>query len=189
VGEQGKWPSTILIICALFLCSIHIGLHALILCLSLILRIWVHTWLVMLSHAVMSVIQVFSSFVMLSLVCVFVRDGLPSIEMWFDCGEDRCCGLSKVRMEETVEFCQVMWFVMLESTKDWVLRVDTPGQHVPPYVRYETAYLLIRNTIGCVSCSVEWGWHHTLWSYFVIYFVNKRGLFVWKTVAMHDILL
>jgi hypothetical protein len=49
--------------------------------LSQILRIWVHTWLVMLSHAVMSVIQVFPSFVMLSLACVFVRDGLPSIEM------------------------------------------------------------------------------------------------------------
>jgi hypothetical protein len=49
--------------------------------LSLILRIWVHTWLVMLCHAVMSVIQIFPSFVMLSLGCVFVRDGLPSVEM------------------------------------------------------------------------------------------------------------
>jgi hypothetical protein len=68
--------------------------------LSLILRIWVHTWLVLLSHAVMSVVQVFPSFVMLSLACVFVRDGLPSIKMWFDHGEDRCCGLSKVGMVE-----------------------------------------------------------------------------------------
>jgi hypothetical protein len=49
--------------------------------LNLILRIWVHTWLVMLSHAVMSVIQVFPSFVMLSLACVFVRDDLSSVEM------------------------------------------------------------------------------------------------------------
>jgi hypothetical protein len=49
--------------------------------LSLILRILVHTWLVMLSHAVMSVIQVFPSFVMLSLAFVFVRDGHPSVEM------------------------------------------------------------------------------------------------------------
>jgi hypothetical protein len=48
---------------------------------SLILRIWVHTWLVMLSHAVISVIQVFPSFMILCLACVFVRDGLPSIEM------------------------------------------------------------------------------------------------------------
>jgi uncharacterized membrane protein len=74
--------------CSLSFSSIHIGLHYLILYLSLILRIWVHTWLVMLSHAVMSVVQVFPSFVMLSLACVFVRDGLPSIEMCFDHGED-----------------------------------------------------------------------------------------------------
>jgi uncharacterized membrane protein len=74
--------------CSLSFYSVHIGLHALILYLSLILRIWVHTWLVMLSHALMSVIQVFLSFVMLSLACVFVRDGLPSIEMLFECGED-----------------------------------------------------------------------------------------------------
>jgi hypothetical protein len=53
----------------------------------------------------MSVIQVFLSFVMLSLACVFVRDGLPSVEMRFDPGEDRCCGLSKVGMVETVETC------------------------------------------------------------------------------------
>jgi uncharacterized membrane protein len=67
--------------CSLSLSSIQIGLHALILYLSLIFRIWVHTWLVMLSHAVLSIIQVFPSFVMLSLARVFVRDGLPSIEM------------------------------------------------------------------------------------------------------------
>jgi uncharacterized membrane protein len=51
---------------SLYFSSIHIGLHALILYLSLILRIWVHTWLVMLSHVVMCVVQVFPSFVMLS---------------------------------------------------------------------------------------------------------------------------
>jgi hypothetical protein len=72
----------------------------------------------MLRYAVMSVMQVFPSFVMLSLACVFVRDGLPSIEMCFDRGEDRCCDLSKVGMVETVGFRQVMWFVMLESTKE-----------------------------------------------------------------------
>jgi hypothetical protein len=94
--------------------------------LSLILRIWVHTWLVMLSHAVVSVIQVFPSFVMLSLACVFVRDGLSSIKMWFDRGEDRCCSLSKVGMMETIGICQVMWLVMLKSAKDRILGVDTP---------------------------------------------------------------
>jgi hypothetical protein len=62
---------------------------------------------------------------MLSLDCVFVRDGLPSVEMWFDHGEDQCCGLSMVGMVETVGFRQVMWLVMLESAKDWILGVDT----------------------------------------------------------------
>jgi hypothetical protein len=87
----------------------------------------------------MSVIQVFPFFVMLSLACVFVGDGLPSVEMWFDRGEDRCCGLNKVEMVETVRFCQVMWFVMLESAKHQILGVDTLEQYVPPRVRYGTA--------------------------------------------------
>jgi hypothetical protein len=68
-------------ICFLSSSSIHIGLHALILYLSLIFRIWSYTWLLMLSHAVMSVIQVFPLFMMLSLAYVFVRGGLPSVEM------------------------------------------------------------------------------------------------------------
>jgi hypothetical protein len=126
----------------------------------------------MLSHVVMSVIQVFPSFVMLSLACVFVREGLLSDEMWCDHCEDRCCGLSKVGIMEMVGFHQVMWLVMLKSSKDWILGVDTPGQHVPPRIRYGIACLLIRNTICCVSCSVEWGWHHTFWSVFVTYIVN-----------------
>jgi hypothetical protein len=112
----------------------------------------------MLSHAVLSVIQVFPSFVMLSVACVFMRDGLPSIKMCFDCGEDRYFDLSKDGMVETVGFCQVMWFVTLEYAKDRILGVDTLGQYVPPRVRYRTACLLIRYAIGCVSCSVEWGW-------------------------------
>jgi hypothetical protein len=120
----------------------------------------------------MSVIQVFSSFVILSLTYVFVRDGLPSIKVWFDHGEDRCCALSKDGMMETVEFHQVMWFVMLKSANDWILGVDIPGQHVPPRVRYGMTCLLIRYAIGYVSCSVEWRWHHTLWSVFVTYFMN-----------------
>jgi hypothetical protein len=111
---------------------------------------WVHTWLVMLSHAVMSVVQAFPSSVMLSLACVFVRGGLPAVEMWFDHVEDRCCDLGKVGMVETVGFFQVMWFLMLESAKDRILGVYTPGQHVPPRVRYETACLLIRYAIDCV---------------------------------------
>jgi hypothetical protein len=142
-----------MILCVLFLSSIHIGLHALIMYLSLILRIWVYTWLAMLSHAVMSVVQVFPSFVMLSLTYIFVSDGLPSVEMCFDCGEDRCCDLSKVGMVETFGFRQVMWLVMFKYAKDRILGVDTPGQHVPPRVRYGMTCLLIRYAIGCVSCS------------------------------------
>jgi hypothetical protein len=126
----------------------------------------------MLSHVVMRVIQVFPSFVMLSLACVFVRDGLPSIEMWSDPSEIRCCGLSKVGMVEMVGFCQVMWLVMLGSAKDRILGVDPPGQHVPPRVRYGMACLLIRYAIGYVSCSVEWGWLLSLWPVFVTFFVN-----------------
>jgi hypothetical protein len=58
-------------------------------------------------------------------------------------------------MVETVGFCQVMWFVMLESATDRILGVATLGQHVSPRVRYGTACLLIRYAIGCMSCSVE----------------------------------
>jgi hypothetical protein len=120
----------------------------------------------------MSVIQVFPSFVMLSLACVFVRDGLPSVKMWSDRREDRCGGLSKDGMVETVGFRQVMWLVMLESTKDRIFGVDTPGQQVPARVRYGMTCLLIRYGVGCVSCLVEWGWLPSLWSVFVTFFVN-----------------
>jgi hypothetical protein len=65
-------------------------------------------------------------------------------------------------MVETVGFHQVLWFIMLESAKNRILGVDTPGQHVSPRVRYGTACLLIRYATNCVSCSVEWGWQHTL---------------------------
>jgi hypothetical protein len=45
---------------------------------------------------------------------------------------------------------------MLESAKDRVLGVDTPGQHVSPRGRYEMAYLLIRDAVRSVPCSDEW---------------------------------
>jgi hypothetical protein len=56
---------------------------------------------------------------------------------------------------ETVGIRQVMWFVMLESAKDRVIKVDTPGQQVPPRVRYGTTCLLIRDAVGSVPCSDE----------------------------------
>jgi hypothetical protein len=46
---------------------------------------------------------------------------------------------------------------LLESANDRILGVDNPGQHVQPHVQYGTTCLLIRNAIGSLSCSVEWG--------------------------------
>jgi hypothetical protein len=59
-------------------------------------------------------------------------------------------------MVETVGIRQVMWFVMLETAKDQVIGVDTPGQQVLPRVWYGTTCLLIRDVVGSVSCSDEW---------------------------------
>jgi hypothetical protein len=60
-------------------------------------------------------------------------------------------------MVGTVGFHQVLWLVLLESTKDRVLGVDTPGQQVLPHVQYGMTCLLIRDAIGCESYSVVWG--------------------------------
>jgi hypothetical protein len=46
--------------------------------------------------------------------------------------------------------------VMLESSKNRVLGVDTPGQQVPPCVRYGTTCLIIWDAMGSVPCSDEW---------------------------------
>jgi hypothetical protein len=59
-------------------------------------------------------------------------------------------------MVETVVFRQVMWLVMLKSAKYRILRVDTPGQHVPPRVWYGTTHLLIRDAVESVPCLDEW---------------------------------
>jgi hypothetical protein len=48
-------------------------------------------------------------------------------------------------------------FVMLEYAKDRVLGVDTPGQQVPPHVRYGMTCLLISDDICYESCSAVWG--------------------------------
>jgi hypothetical protein len=57
---------------------------------------------------------------------------------------------------ETVGIRQVMWLVMLKSAKDRAIGVDTPGQQVPPRVRYGTACLLIRDAAGSVPYSDQW---------------------------------
>jgi hypothetical protein len=57
---------------------------------------------------------------------------------------------------ETVGIRQVMWFVMLKFAKDQFIGVDTPGQQVPPCVRYGMTCPLIRDAVGSVPCSDEW---------------------------------
>jgi hypothetical protein len=59
-------------------------------------------------------------------------------------------------MMEMVGILQVMWLVMLESVKDRVIVLDTPGQQMPPCVRYGMTCLLIRDAVGSVPCSDEW---------------------------------
>jgi hypothetical protein len=59
-------------------------------------------------------------------------------------------------MVETIRIYQVMWSIMLESAKDRVIGVDTPGKQVPPRVRYGTACPLIRDVVGSVPYSDEW---------------------------------
>jgi hypothetical protein len=63
---------------------------------------------------------------------------------------------ARFRLVETVGIYQVMWFVMLESAEDRVIGVDTLGQQVLPCVQYGTACPLIRDVVGCVTCSDEW---------------------------------
>jgi hypothetical protein len=59
-------------------------------------------------------------------------------------------------MVEMAGIRQVRWYVMLESAKDQVIGVDTPGQLVLARVQYGTVCLLIRDVVGSVPCSDEW---------------------------------
>jgi hypothetical protein len=59
-------------------------------------------------------------------------------------------------MVERAGFCQLLCLVMLESTKDQILEVDTAGQHVSSRVRYEMTCLLIRDAMGRVPCIDVW---------------------------------
>jgi hypothetical protein len=61
-----------------------------------------------------------------------------------------------------VGFCQALWLVMLETAKDRILGVDTPGQQVPPHVQYGTTCLLIRGIMASVPCSDVW---EVAWSF------------------------
>jgi hypothetical protein len=62
-------------ICSLSLSSSHIGLHVLILLRKpYTFKIWVYTWLVMFSHAVLRVMQVFHLYGVDFGLCITVRD-------------------------------------------------------------------------------------------------------------------
>jgi hypothetical protein len=73
-------------------------------------------------------------------------------------------------MVEMVGFRQVLWLVMLDSAKDRILRIDTPGQHVSPRVWYGTTCFLIRDVVGSVPCSDEW---EVAWSFAQAYMVQE----------------
>jgi hypothetical protein len=64
-----------------------------------------------------------------------------------DRGEIRYCGLSKVWTGGEGYDLHGLWLVIGE---------DTPGQQVPPHVRYGMTCLLIRDVVGSVPCSDEW---------------------------------
>jgi hypothetical protein len=112
------------------------------------------------------------------------------VSLWEMVSHPSRCEFTLVRIDAMgwarLEWCrrfgfrQVMWLVMLKSVKDRILGVDPPGQHVPPCVRYGMACLLIRYAIGCVSCSVEWGWLLSVWPVFVTFFVNCLNHMVQK---------
>jgi hypothetical protein len=134
----------------------------------------------MLSHAVMSVIQVFYLLWYWVGLCL-----CESVVVFHLSGCELTMRGSMLWFEQWLEWWRwliLSWHVVFESAKDQILGVDTPGQYVSPRVRYGTTCLLIRNTIGSVSCSVGW----ELTSYFVIYLNHmvQEGTFVWKTLAL-----
>jgi hypothetical protein len=108
----------------------------------------------MLSHAVLSVMQVFHLYDVEYELCLRVRDVVfhPSrcdLTVWG----------SMLWFEQWLEWWRwviASWHVVLESAKDWILGVDTLGQNVSLYVWNGATCLLIRNTIGCVSFLEEW---------------------------------
>jgi hypothetical protein len=135
--------------------SIHTGLHALILLPKpYTFMIWVYTWLVMLSHVVLSTVQVSHLYDVEFGLCLSVREVVSHLPRC-----DLTVWGSMLWFEQWLEWWRWLipsWHVVLESAKDRILGVDTLGQHVPPCVLCGVACLLIRNTIGCVSCLDEW---------------------------------
>jgi hypothetical protein len=104
----------------------------------------------------------YSIFMMFTMACVFVWEfGLPSIEMRVDRVRIDAVVWAKDGMVEMAGIRQVMLLVMLESAKDWILEVDTPGQHVPPRAQYRMTCWLIREALvsSLVRCEVLVWWY------------------------------
>jgi hypothetical protein len=57
-----------------------------------------------------------------------------------------------VGMVVTFTICGLSCSILLRT----VLGVGTPGQQVPPRVRYGTACLIIRDVMRSLPCSDEW---------------------------------
>jgi hypothetical protein len=105
----------------------------------------------MLSHTVKSVIQVFHLYNVEFGLCL-----CESVVVSHPLRCDLTIWGSMLWFEQWLEWWR--WLipsghVMFESAKNRILGVDTLGLHVLPCARYRAACLLIRNTIGCVSCS------------------------------------
>jgi hypothetical protein len=164
VRRQGKCSLTILILYA-FSLQLQYCMRPLNWIPTYTFRIGICVWVVLLSPTVMRVVQVFhlydvgfglwivESLVFYPLRCELIMVRIDAV-IW-----------AWVGMVETVGIHQVMWLVVHESAKDWILEEDTPGQQVSPHVRYGMAWLLIRTAICCESCSVVWGkMQNVIWS-------------------------
>jgi hypothetical protein len=125
--KQGKCSLPILILYA-FSLLLHYCIHLLNSIPTYTFRIGICIWVVMLSPAAMSVVQVFHIFdVEFSLcwvwrVLVFHPSWCEMIMVRFD-----AVIWPRFGIVETVGFRHVLWLVMLESTKDRILGVDTSG--------------------------------------------------------------
>jgi hypothetical protein len=92
--------------CSLSFSSVHIGMHAFILYLSLILRIWIYTSLVMLSHAVMSIIQVLPSF----------GCWVWLVSFWEVVSHPSRCDWTMVRIDDVI-WAWLKWWRRLDSVR------------------------------------------------------------------------
>jgi hypothetical protein len=93
---------------------------------------------------------------------------------------------SMLWFEQWLEWCRWLipsWHVVLKSTMDQILWVDTTGQDVPPHVWYATTCLLIGNTIVSVSYSDEW---EMAWDFTQAHMVQEGSWYHVSTLGNHS---